>query len=149
MVTKSGILKPDPLAAAEQVIAAHKDEHAWLDAFSSHLDRHRAGHVLAGILSTWDLSQAETARLIGISRQAIGKWIDRGAPPDRAEMISDLAAATDLLVHYVKRDRIPAVVRRPIPAKNNVSIVDLLERGDTQLILATCREMFDFQQVHG
>ena len=47
MVTQSDSLNPDPLAAAEQVIAAHKDEHAWLDAFSAHLDRHRAGHVLA------------------------------------------------------------------------------------------------------
>ncbi|MFT4564423.1 MAG: DNA-binding XRE family transcriptional regulator [Gammaproteobacteria bacterium] len=149
MVTQSSSLKPDPRAAAEQVIAAHKDELEWLDAFSAHLDRHRAGHVLAGILSTWDLSQSETARLLGISRQAVGKWIERGAPADRAKMIGDLAAATDLLVHYIKRDRIPAVVRRPIPAMNNHSLVDLLERGDTPLLLATCREMFDFQKAHG
>jgi hypothetical protein len=101
------------------------------------------------ILSIWDLSQSETARLLGISRQAVGKWTGRGAPADRGAMVSDLAVATDLLVHYLKRDRIAAVVRRPIPAKNNVSMLGLLERGDTQLLLATCREMFDFQQAHG
>ena len=69
-------------------------------------------------------------------------------PPERAGAVADLAAATDLLVHHLKRDRIPAVVRRPIPALDGVSLVDLLARGDTRAALAACRDMFRFDRVH-
>ncbi len=69
-------------------------------------------------------------------------------PPERAGAVADLAAATDLLVHHLKRDRIPAVVRRPIPALDGVSLVDLLARGDTRAVLAACRDMFRFDRVH-
>ena len=83
-----------------------------------------------------------------MSRQAIGKWRRRGVPPERAGAVADLAAATDLLVRHLKRDRIPAVVRRPIPALGGVSLVELLGRGDTGAVLAACRDMFRFDQAH-
>ncbi len=138
----------DPRAAAKQVIAAHKGERAWLDAFTQYLDRHRSGQSLARTLSVWDLSQAEAARLFGVSRQAVGKWLERGAPAERAEFIADLAAATDLLVHYLKRDRIPAVVRRPIASRRGASLLNLVERGKSRVLLETCREMFSFENAH-
>ena len=134
--------------AAEQILAAHGHEGPWLDAFVEILDRRRAGRSLVQTIEVWGLSQAEAARLFGVSRQAIGKWLNRGIPPDRARAVSDLAAATDLLVRYLKRDRIPAVVRRPIPALGDTSLVELLARGDTRILLATCREMFRFERIH-
>ena len=134
--------------AAEQILAAHGHEGPWLDAFVEVLDRRRAGRSLVRTIEVWGLSQAEAARLFGVSRQAIGKWLKRGIPPDRARAVSDLAAATDLLVRYLKRDRIPAVVRRPIPVLGEASLVELLARGDTRILLATCREMFRFERIH-
>ena len=98
-------------------------------------------------IETWGLTQAETARLFGVSRQAIGKWLRRGVPPSRAEAVAELAAATDLLVRHLRRDRIPAVVRRPIPARGDTSLVALLERGDTRKVLAACRDMFRFDHA--
>jgi len=138
----------DPRAAAEQVIAAHKGEKAWLDAFTEYLDRHRSGQSLARTLSVWGLSQAEAARLLGVSRQAVGKWLERGTPAERAELIADLAAATDLLVHYLKRDRIPGVVRRPIASRRGASLLDLLQDGESRVLLETCREMFSLEKAH-
>ena len=72
-----------------------------------------------------------------------------GAPPElvHERVGEDLAAATDLLVHHLKRDRIPAVVRRPIPALDGVSLLDLVGRGDTGAVLATCRDMFRFDRA--
>ena len=137
-----------PEEAAEQILAAHGNEGPWLDAFVETLDRQRAERSLVRTIEVWGLSQAETARLFGVSRQAIGKWLNRGIPPERSGAVSDLAAATDLLVRYLKRDRIPAVVRRPIPALGEASLMDLLARGDTRALLATCREMFQFEGVH-
>ena len=143
------ILESNPEEAAEQIFAAHRHEGAWLDAFTQSLDRRRAGESLGRTLRVWGVSQAEAARLFGVSRQAVGKWLERGAPPVRASTFADLAAATELLVRYLKRDRIPAVVRRPVPALGGVSLMDLLARGDTRSLLRACRDMFRFENVPG
>ena len=136
-----------PEEAAEQLLAAYGHESAWLDAFAETLDRRRASRSFARTLEAWGLSQAEAARLFGVSRQAVGKWRHRGIPPERAGAISDLAAATDLLLRYLKRARIPAVVRRPIRALDEASLVDLLARGDTGTLLSACRAMFRFERA--
>ena len=146
-VTTIKELAPEPEAAAEQIFAAHEHEGTWLDAFTESLDRRRASRSFARTLEVWRLSQVEAARLFGVSRQAIGKWLRQGVPSERARAISDLAAATDLLVRYLKRDRIPAVVRRPIPALDEASLVDLVARDDTRMLLTTCRDMFRFEHA--
>ena len=143
-----GLERLGPEEAAERMFRAYKDEGAWLDAFAQSLDRRRAGRSFARTLAVWALSQAEAARLFGVSRQAVGKWLRRGVPPERAGAASDLAAATDLLVRHLKRDRIPAVVRRPIPSLGGVSLLDLLAQGDTPALLAACRDMFRFDRAH-
>ncbi|MCB1746242.1 MAG: helix-turn-helix transcriptional regulator [Gammaproteobacteria bacterium] len=139
--------RTDPAAAAAAVYRAHAGDRDWLDAFSACLDRHRAGQALSRILAAWGLSQAEAARLFGVTRQALAKWLDRGPPAERAESIADLAAATDLLLHYLKRERIPAVVRRAAPALGGRSLLDLLGQGRSRAVLEACRDMFAFE--HG
>ena len=135
--------------AAERIFSAHRHERGWLDLFAESLDRQRAAESFARTIKVWDMNQAEAARLFGVSRQAIGKWMRRGVPSDRAGAVADLAAATDLLVHYLKRDRIPAVVRRPIPTLGGISLMGLLEQGDARALLAACRGMFRFERAHG
>ena len=149
MSDATAILENNPEEAAEQIFAAHRHEGAWLDAFSQSLDRRRAGESLGRTLRVWGVSQAEAARLFGISRQAVSKWLARGAPAARVDALADLSAATELLVRYLKRDRIPAVVRRPIPALGEVSLMDLLAQGDTRSVLRACRDMFRFDNVPG
>lgn len=100
-------------------------------------------------LEVWQLSQAEAAKSFRVSRQAFAKWLKRGVPPSRAVAVADLRAATELLEHYLKRDRISAVVRRPIPRLDGVSLLDLLGQGDTHQVLSACRDMFDFERAHG
>ena len=138
----------DAEEAAERTFREHRHDAGWLDAFIASLDRRRAVASFTRTTEAWGLSQAEAARLFGVSRQAVGKWRRRGVPPERAGAVADLAAATDLLVRYLKRDRIPAVVRRPIPALGGVSLVELLGRGDTGAVLAACRDMFRFDEAH-
>lgn len=145
----TAVLDGNPEEAAEQIFAAHRHEGAWLDAFTQSLDRRRAGASLERTLRVWGVSQAEAARLFGVSRQAVGKWLAHGAPAARAKALADLAAATELLVCSLKRDRIPAVVRRPIPALGGVSLMDLLAQGDTGSLLRACRDMFRFENVPG
>ena len=69
----------------------------------------------------------------------------------RAEAIAELAAAAaaDLRIRYLKRDRIPAVVRRPIAAPDGMSLLDLLAQGKTRDSLTRCRDTFAFENMHG
>ncbi len=107
----------------------------------------RSGSDLLRTIGAWQLSQAKAARLFGVSRQAFAKWLQRGVPADHAVAAADLRAATDLLERHLKRDRIPAVVRRPIPKLDGLSLLELGQR-DTSLLLSACREMFDFERAH-
>ena len=148
MSTMTELATLDPLEVAEKILEAHPGESDWLDEFAEALDRRRAGRSLRRILQVWGLSQSEAARLFGVTRQAISKWVDRGIPSERIQAIGDLAGATDLLVRHLKRDRIPAVVRRPAAALNGQSLVNLLATFRAREVLDACRSMFDFERAH-
>lgn len=66
---------------------------------------------------------------------------------DLQRAVSDLTEATDLLVRYLKDDRIPGVVRKQIPTRGGVSLMSLLKQGDTKTLLATCDDMFRFERA--
>ncbi|MEA2001631.1 MAG: hypothetical protein U9N84_07070 [Actinomycetota bacterium] len=138
---------PDPREAAQALVGNRSSE--WLDAFSEALGRQRAGAELRRILQVWGLSQSEAARRFGVSRQAVAKWLASGVPANRVKAVADYSAATDVLVHYVKSDRIPAMVRRSAPALGESSLLDLLGAGRHRDLLEACRAMFDFSRVQG
>ena len=138
----------DPLEVAEKLLEAHRDEPGWLDELAEALDRRRAEPALGRILCVWGLSQSGAANLFGVTRQAVGKWLATGVPAGRVRGIADLAAATDLLVRHVKRDRIPAVVRRQAAALGGKSLVELVAASHTRDVLEACRSMFDFERAH-
>jgi hypothetical protein len=140
-------LDDEPETLAARIADAHGDSPAWLDRFAAALDRRRSGSELERVLSVWGLTKADAARMFGISRQAVSKWTASGVPLDRLEAIADLAAATDLLVRHLKRDRIPAVVRRPVEAAGGVALVDLAA-ASPGLALEHTRAMFDFSRIH-
>lgn len=138
-----------PRQLAKEIDKAHGDHPSWLDELAEALDRRRSGRALERLMTIWGLSQAEAARQFGVSRQALSKWLERGVPTERLEALADLSAATDLLVRYLKRDRIPAVVRRHAAALGGRSLVDLVAAGQTRDVLAACREMFAFEHAQG
>jgi hypothetical protein len=132
---------------AARILVQQADER-WLSELQRSLDRERAQVDLDRILAVWGLSQAEAAELFGVSRQAIGKWRARGLPVGRLGAVTDLAAATDLLVRHLKRDRIPAVVRRRTERLGDQSLLDLVAAGRTREMLDACRRMFRFGDLH-
>ncbi len=132
---------------AARVLAKNASE-TWLAELQRSLDRELAHVDLDRILAVWDLSQADAAGLFHVTRQAIGKWRTRGVPAGRIETVSNLAAATDLLLRHLKRDRIPAVVRRPSARLGGESLLDLVAAGRTREVLNGCRRMFRFGDAH-
>lgn len=136
-------LPPDALAR-ELIGSADPD---WLRELVDALDREVRTAPLHRLTKLWDLSNAAAARLFGVSRQAFSKWLHSGSPADRADDVARVAAITDLLDRYVKRERIPAVVRRPAPVLGNRSIIDMLEAGEYQKAGAAVERMLDLRRV--
>lgn len=139
------LLSLKPAVAARELSRAADPE--WMAAFLRSLDLGNARADLARVLKVWGLSQAKAAELFGVSRQAIGKWLQRGLPADRLTAVADLAAATDILARHLKTDRIPAVVRRPAQQLNGKSLLDFVGEGRTQDVLIACRRMFSFGEA--
>lgn len=89
--------------------------------------------VRTRMIAAWNLSQAEADRIFG-----------GGMLP---QTIFELAEATDLLHRYLRADRIPVVVRSPVQAQDGMSLLEILDQGDTARLLMTCREMFRFDTL--
>ncbi len=140
----AGEQQPDRAAA---LVVAERPA-AWVEQFIEALDRHLTAESLGRLLTTWGLSQTEAARLFGVTRQALAKWLVGGVPVERAVAAADLAAATDLLVRYLRRDRIAAVVRRPAVALGGRSLLEVAGE-DPRSALDAVRAMFDFARVTG
>lgn len=134
-----------PTEAAERLLAEADD--TWARRFVDAFDRRLRTEPLERFLELWDLSQSAAARIFGVSRQAVSKWLAAGPPASRATQIADLAAATDLLDRYVKRERIPAVVRRQASMLGGASLLELVEKGRTREAVDALRTMFDLRRI--
>jgi len=132
---------------AARILLRHADE-SWLSELQRSLDLQRAHAGFDRVLAVWNLSQTDAAALFGVTRQAIAKWRARGVPASRIEAVADLSAATDLLIRHLKRDRIPAVVRRGSAQLGDLSLLDLVDEGRTREVLFACRAMFRFGDAH-
>ena len=119
----------------------------WTRQLIDELDRTVRTDPLDRFVTLWDLSNAAAARVFGVSRQAFSKWRATGPPAIRSTVVADLAAATDLLDRDVKRERIPAVVRRPADLLGGRSLLDVAEQGDTHAVLECVAAMFDLRRT--
>ena len=136
-----------PAEAAKQL--AREASPDWLARFASSLPDISRKSSLQRIIDVWGLSQSEAAEIFGVTRQALSKWLKRGVPSGRYFEIADMDAATDILGHYLKPERIPAVVRRPAANLDNLSLLTMVAKGKSQEMLAAVREMFMFGRAAG
>lgn len=136
-------LAPDE-AARELIESA---DVGWLRDLVDALDRQVRTEPLNRLTTLWDLSNAAAARIFGVSRQAFSKWLVSGPPADRIDDVVAVDDITSLLDRYVKRERIPAVVRRPSVRYGDQSIVERLEAGDYRRTADMARELFDLRRI--
>lgn len=134
---------PDELAR-ELIESADAD---WLRDLVDALDRRVRTEPLTRLTKLWDLSNAAAARIFGVSRQAFSKWLALGPPADRADDVAAVDNITSLLDRYVKRERIPAVVRRPSPRFDEKSIIERLEAGEYNETADLVRTTFDLRRI--
>lgn len=134
---------PDDLA--RQLIESADPD--WLRELVDALDREVRVEPLERLTTLWDLSNAAAARIFGVSRQAFAKWLGAGPPADRVDDITAVDNITGTLDRYVKRERIPAVVRRPSPKSRGRSIIEMLEDGDYEQAVELVRSTFDLRRL--
>jgi transcriptional regulator with XRE-family HTH domain len=137
---------PAPHDVAER-LASEAPDLDWLRALTDDLDRRVRSAPLERFLTLWGLSASEAARVFGVSRQALSKWRSGGVPADRTPALADLGAATDELDRRVKRERIPAVVRRPAPILGDRSLYDLACEGRHAEVRQAVSTIFDLRRV--
>ncbi len=143
-MTVSDVLEPRDVAA--RLLAEHGE--AWVVKLTDELDRHLNGRRLERLLRLWQLSRSDLGALFGVSRQAVSKWIADDVPADRVQQMAEIEAITELLVRYLKRDRIAAVVRRQAPGLDGASLIELIASGRSSDALQLTRQMFTFTDVH-
>lgn len=136
----------DPKTAALQMLEAHDEE--WVLRFADELDRRLAGHALGRVMRSWHLSVTGLGELFGVSRQAVSKWLDQGIPAERVVQVADVEAISEILERYLRRDRIPAVVRRDAVGLGGDSILSMVAAGRNAEALALTRQMFAFGDTH-
>ena len=130
---------------AREIVASEDD--AWVREFVDALDREVRRRPLQRFAQLWGLSNSGAARCFGVSRQAFSKWLTAGPPADRADDVSHVESVTDLLDRYVKRERIPAVVRRPAANLGDMSLIDALEAGRYRQAAQAVAAMFDLRRI--
>lgn len=100
--------------------------------------------MLDTIQTTFDLTDTEFGRLMGVRRQAVAQWRERGVPAARAEKAAAMASIADLLSHQLKEERIPGIARRPAEAYGGLSMLEMIERDRHGELLTLVRESFDW-----
>ncbi|MGE3812765.1 MAG: hypothetical protein AB7I24_14570 [Candidatus Nanopelagicales bacterium] len=143
--TVSALRRLDPASVAAEISTSVDDP--WTQEFLRALDARVRSAPLERLLATWDLSAAAAGRVFGVTRQAVSKWRGSGVPDDRAVALADLVAATDVLERYVRRERIPAVVRRPAEVLGGRSLLQLAEEGRYADVRAGVARMLDLRRV--
>lgn len=135
----------EPEALAEELIGSVDAD--WLRALVDALDREVRTSPLDRLTTLWDLSNAAAGRLFGVSRQAFAKWLESGPPPDRVDDVTAVDDITELLDRYVRRERIPAVVRRRAENLGGKSLLEALEEGQYQRSRKVVVDAFDLRRV--
>ena len=111
------------------------------------LDRELAAGPLQRTVRLWDISATQLGRMFGVSRQAASKWLAQGPPAERREQVAVLGRATDLLDRWIKRERIPAVVRRPVESLGGRSRLEVALEGELDLLATELSDTFDLGRV--
>jgi hypothetical protein len=111
------------------------------------LDHQLNASPLQRTVRLWDISATQLGQMFGISRQAASKWLAEGPPAARRDQVAVLGQTTDLLDQWVKRERIPAVVRRPVDMLGGRTRLEAALSGDFEALRDEVADTFDLTRI--
>ena len=86
----------------------------------------RGSRALTRILHTFGLKKAELGRLFHVSRQSVDEWLRNGVPHSRIADVARVADLANTLGKRFKRERLPQIVRAPMPGLDDKSILQAI-----------------------
>jgi transcriptional regulator with XRE-family HTH domain len=104
----------------------------------------RGSRALTQILHAFGLKKAELGRLFGVSRQSIDEWLRAGVPHGRIADVSRVADLADTLAKRFKRERLPQIVRAPLPGLNEQSILQAIQRHGVVPVFEMLERAFSY-----
>jgi DNA-binding transcriptional regulator YiaG len=103
-----------------------------------------AGSAIRSLLSSWQLSIAEAARLFGVTRQAVQQWLAGDVPAARQPKVLAVVRIADLLSRNIRPERIPGIVRSPAPGYDGATMLQLITQDRHQELLDSVARSFDW-----
>lgn len=134
-------------SVTNEVVLRTGGDAALLRQIVDRLDHQLSASPLQRTVRLWDISATQLGEMFGISRQAASKWLSEGAPAGRRDQVALLGQATDLLDQWVKRERIPAVVRRPVEQLDGRARLDVALAGEFELLRDELADTFDLTRI--
>lgn len=105
------------------------------------------GSALQDAMEMLDLSSKDMAGLMGVTRQAVEKWLRVGPPPERLGKIAATAGIAGTLRYRLRAGMPPVVVRRPAEAYGGRTMLDVIADDEHEWLLRSLQESFDFAPV--
>ena len=130
-----------------EVLQRSKGDQAALRELVDRLDAELAAAPLQRCARLWDVSATQIGEMFGVSRQAAAKWMTDGPPAARRDQVAQLDRATGILDRWIKRERIPAVVRRPVDAFDGRSRLDVALAGEFEALCDELADTFDIARI--
>lgn len=93
------------------------------------------------------LTASEMGRLLGVSRQAVEKWMVSGVPAERSARITTMDEIATVLHQHLRQGAVPGVVRKEADAFEGGTILEALARGQEQDVLDRVKASFDYATV--
>jgi len=129
------------------VLARTRGDADALRQIIDRLDRELNVGLLERTMRLWDISASQLGVMFGVSRQAMAKWLSDGPPAIRRDQVALLDQSTDLLDRWIKRDRIPAVVRRNVDSLDGRTRLDVALAGEFKSLRDELTDTFDVSRV--
>lgn len=99
---------------------------------------------LSRVMHLFGLDRTETARLFGVTRQAVEQWEQRGVPPERQAKLSTIQAIGELLAHKLRPGTLPGVARTGAEAYHDETMLDMIAKDRHEALLEDVRASFDW-----
>lgn len=114
------------------------------DAFARAYQR-RGVRSLARIQHAFGATKTDLGRLFGrVSRQAIDDWLRKGVPASRTADVARIDSLAQTLLRRFKPERLPQIVREPMPGLGGRSIFQAIEADGTVPVFEMLEHAFSY-----
>ena len=119
----------------------------FCDALAHALQDVEHSQPLRRAMETLGLSKTDVAQLMGVTRQAVDKWLLAGPPSDRAAKFGAIAQIADLLRYHLLPGLPAEVARKPAEAYGGRTMLEVIADDEHEWLLQTTKDSFDFTRV--